>query len=236
MSILSCMVVDANTKHSVLLHDFIAKTPRLNFAGRSESAQELYQQALLHKIDVIFWDFRLMDKRIICALKEAGHYPIIICLSTKEEQEENEQDIDILSFLCKPISFERFQTVMTRIKNHLSAPLAIQQSKNRRFIFIKSEYRILRVRYEDIIFCEGLKDYTQIYLKGKAEPILTLNNLKTFTGRLPSNEFIRVHRSFIISLNHIDSIVRNEIFIGKIAIPIGDSYKENFYQVIDWNS
>jgi DNA-binding LytR/AlgR family response regulator len=81
-----------------------------------------------------------------------------------------------------------------------------------------------------------MKDYTQVYLKGKVDPILTLNNLKSFFNKLPGDEFIRVHRSYIVSLVHIDSIARNEIYIGKKIIPIGDSFKDNFYQIIEWNS
>jgi two-component system LytT family response regulator len=81
-----------------------------------------------------------------------------------------------------------------------------------------------------------MKDYTQIYIRGRLEPILTLNNLKSFSFKLPSEEFIRVHRSYIVSLAHIDSIARNEIYIGKKIIPIGDSFKGDFYQIIEWNS
>ncbi len=108
--------------------------------------------------------------------------------------------------------------------------------KSRKFVFVKSEYRILKVRFEDILFCEGLKDYTQVYVKGKSDPILTLSNLKSFFSKLPDDEFIRVHRSFIVSIGHIDSIARNEIYIGKKIIPIGDSFKNDFYQMIESNS
>jgi DNA-binding LytR/AlgR family response regulator len=108
--------------------------------------------------------------------------------------------------------------------------------KSKRFVFIKSEYKIIKVKFEDIIFCEGLKDYTQIYLKGKSDPILTLHNLKSFLSKLPGDEFIRVHRSYIISLNHIDTITRNEIYIGKKIIPVGNSFKSEFYKVIECNS
>ena len=117
-------------------------------------------------------------------------------------------------------------------KNHRGSIPA----KARKILFIKSEYRIIRVRFEDILFCEGLKDYTQVYIKGKIEPILTLNNLKTFHSKLPPEEFIRVHRSYIVSMSHIDSIARNEIFMGKKIIPIGDSFKNDFFGIIEMNS
>ncbi len=81
-----------------------------------------------------------------------------------------------------------------------------------------------------------MKDYTQVYIKGKSDPLLTLSNLKSFFSKLPSDEFMRVHRSYIVSISHIDSIVRNEIYIGKKIIPIGDSFKNDFYLMIEFNS
>jgi len=111
-----------------------------------------------------------------------------------------------------------------------------QHSKNGKFVFVKSEYKIIKVKFEDILFCEGLKDYTQIYIKGKTDPILTLNNLKSFLSRLPTEEFMRVHRSYIVSISHIDSIARNEIYIGKKIIPIGETFKDDFYEMVESNS
>jgi DNA-binding LytR/AlgR family response regulator len=237
MGMLNCIVVEnSNNKQSQVLRDYVTKVPKLNYAGRCEAAVDVYEQSRLHKIDVIFWDIRLMDSRTIRLLREAGHYPIIICVASRQEQDKKEPDQDVFSYLTRPVSFDRFQFTINKIREHLSAPAHPHYLKSKRFVFIKSEYKIIKVRFEDILFCEGMKDYTQVYLKGKADPILTLNNLKSFSGKLPTDEFVRVHRSYIVSLSHIDSISRNEIYVGKKIIPIGDSFKDNFYQIIDWNS
>ncbi|HZE84633.1 MAG TPA: LytTR family DNA-binding domain-containing protein [Puia sp.] len=236
MGVLNCIVVEDNNKQSALLRDYIAKTPKLNFTGKCESASEVLQQVAQSKADIIFWDIRLLDNRILLRLKESGYYPIVICIAGKAEQEKKETEMDIFSYLNRPLSFERFHNIMNKIKDYLSTTIYIQHARNNRFVFIKSEYKIIKVRFEDILFCEGMKDYTQVYLKGKTDPILTLNNLKSFSFKLPPDEFIRVHRSYIVSLSHIDSIARNEIYIGKKIIPIGDSFKDDFYQIIEWNS
>jgi two-component system, LytTR family, response regulator len=236
MGVLNCIVVEDNNKQSALLRDYIAKTPKLNFVGKCESASEVLQQVAQSKADIIFWDIRLLDNRILLRLKESGYYPIVICIASKAEQEKKETEMDIFSYLNRPLSFERFHNIMNKIKDYLSTTIYIHHARNNRFVFIKSEYKIIKVRFEDILFCEGMKDYTQVYLKGKTDPILTLNNLKSFSFKLPPDEFIRVHRSYIVSLSHIDSIARNEIYIGKKIIPIGDSFKEDFYQIIEWNS
>src|SRR5580704_15739070 len=235
IGMLNCIVVEDNSKQSALLKDYIAKTPKLSFSGKCESAVDVFQLVAQTRAEIIFWDIRLLDNRVMVRLKEAGYYPIVICIADKQEQEEKVTEMDVFSYLSRPLSFERFLSTMNKIRDYLSTTIYIHH-RNNRFVFIKSEYKIIKVKFEDILFCEGMKDYTQIYIRGKAEPILTLSNLKSFSYKLPSEEFIRVHRSFIVSLTHIDSIARNEIYIGKKIIPIGDSYKDDFYQIIEWNS
>ncbi len=235
MGMLNCIVVEDNSKQSALLKDYIAKTPKLAFSGKCESAAEVYQLVTQHRADLIFWDIRLLDNKVMLRLKEAGYYPIVICIADKQEQDKKETEMDVFSYLNRPLSFERFLSTMNKIRDYLSTTIYIHH-RNNRFVFVKSEYKIIKVKFEDILFCEGMKDYTQIHVRGRAEPILTLNNLKSFSYKLPSEEFIRVHRSFIVSLTHIDSIARNEIYIGKKIIPIGDSFKDDFYQIIEWNS
>ena len=236
MGVLNCIIVEDNNKQSALLKDYIAKTPQLTFSGKCDSALDVFQLVTQSRAEIIFWDIRLLDNRIMLRLKESGYYPIVICIADKQEQEEKETEMDVFSYLNRPLSFERFLSTMNRIRDYLSSTNYIHHTRNHRFVFIKSEYKIIKVRFEDILFCEGMKDYTQVYVRGKADPILTLNNLKSFSYKLPPDEFIRVHRSFIVSLAHIDSIARNEIYIGKKIIPIGDSFKDDFYQIIDWNS
>src|SRR5205809_1149014 len=99
------------------------------------------------------------------------------------------------------------------------------------FVFIKSEYKIVKINFDDILFCKGMKDYIQIYIRGKSKPIVTLQSLNIFATKLPQQTFIRIHRSFIVSLNHIDTISRNEIAIGKEIIPIGSIFKNDFFTI-----
>jgi DNA-binding LytR/AlgR family response regulator len=235
MGALNCIVVEDNNKQSALLKEYIAKVPNLSFSARCESAADVYQLVTQYRADIIFWDIHLLDDRIMLRLKESGYYPIVICIADKQEQDDKVTEMDVFAFLNRPLSFERFLSTMNKIRDYLSTTIYIHH-RNNRFVFVKSEYKIIKVKFEDILFCEGMKDYTQIYTKGRTDPILTLNNLKSFSFKLPSEEFIRVHRSYIVSLAHIDSIARNEIYIGKKIIPIGDSFKDDFYQIVEWNS
>lgn len=110
------------------------------------------------------------------------------------------------------------------------------ENNKRVFLFIKSEYKLIKINLADILFLSGLRDYTQIYLKGKPSPITTLQNLKDFESKLPEDQFIRVHRSYIISIDQVDTISRNEICIGHNTIPIGNAYKPGFDEMIEKNS
>lgn len=110
------------------------------------------------------------------------------------------------------------------------------ENNKRTFLFIKSEYKLIKISLVDILFLSGLRDYTQIYLKGKSSPLTTLQNLKEFESKLPDEDFIRVHRSYIISIAQVDSISRNEISIGHHTIPIGNAYKHGFDEMIEKNS
>jgi len=110
------------------------------------------------------------------------------------------------------------------------------ENSNRLFLFIKSEYKLIKINLGDVLFLSGLRDYTQIYLKGRASPLTTLQNLKEFETKLPEDTFVRVHRSYIVSLAQIDFISRNEINIGQYTIPIGNAYKQAFDDMIEKNS
>ncbi|MDE3235100.1 MAG: LytTR family transcriptional regulator DNA-binding domain-containing protein [Bacteroidota bacterium] len=109
-------------------------------------------------------------------------------------------------------------------------------NNERTFLFIKSDYKLTKINLSEILFLAGMRDYTQVYLKGKASPLTTLQNLKEFEGKLPEKKFIRVHRSYIVAIEQIDTISRSEITIGQFTIPIGNSFKASVDEMIEKNS
>jgi DNA-binding LytR/AlgR family response regulator len=104
------------------------------------------------------------------------------------------------------------------------------------FVFIKSEYKFVKIKFDDILFCKAMKDYIQVYIIGKSKPVITLKSLNSFETKLPQDKFIRVHRSYIVSLLHIDTISKNEISIGKQIVPIGSIFKPDFFTIVELNS
>ena len=104
------------------------------------------------------------------------------------------------------------------------------------FVFIKSEYKFVKIKFDEILFCKGMKDYIQVYIAGRSNPVVTLKSLNAFETKLPKDTFIRVHRSYIVSLLHIDTISKNEISIGKQIVPIGSIFKSDFFTIVELNS
>src|SRR5215471_9626239 len=123
MGVLNCIVVEDNNKQSALLKEYIAKTPRLNFAGRCDNAGEVFQQVAQSRADIIFWDIRLLDNRVMLRLKESGYYPIVICIADKQEQDKKETDMDVFSYLVRPLSYERFLSTINKIQDYLSSTI-----------------------------------------------------------------------------------------------------------------
>src|SRR6185312_8878355 len=111
----------------------------------------------------------------------------------------------------KPVSFEKFFNALSYAKTYLHSTANKSISIPVDYVFIKSEYRFYKVKFSEIIFCESMKDYTQVYVANKNKPIITLQNLKTFVSKLPKEEFVRVHRSYVVSLASIDVISKNEV-------------------------
>jgi len=108
-------------------------------------------------------------------------------------------------------------------------------SVHNNFIFVKSEYKLIKIQLADILYLSGLRDYTQIFMKGKVSPLTTLQNLKDFESRLPANDFIRVHRSYIVAISQVETISRNEITIGNNTLPIGHAYRPMLDEMIGKN-
>jgi DNA-binding LytR/AlgR family response regulator len=147
-------------------------------------------------------------------------------------------NVNALDYLLKPILFERFSTAANkalaqyRTQQQLRGNQpAVSKAPAAGFVFVKSEYRMVKINFQDIEYIEGLKDYLKIY--AGAKPVLTLQSFRALEEKLPGTDFIRVHKSFLVNVHKIDAVQKNRILIGNKEIPIGDVYSEAFYQFID---
>lgn len=234
-----CLIIDDEPLAIELLEDFVSKIPFLKLEKSCSSAFEAMQEIQSKKIDLIFSDIEMPDFTGIEFIKSLEKKPLVIFTTAYSHYAVEGFNLNAVDYLVKPIPFHRFITAVNRAqelfklkseKDIKPSVEQIQESKSN-FIFVKSEYENVKVNLNCIKYVEGLKDYIKIFTD-KPKPILTLSSLKAFEDKLPSN-FVRVHRSFIVSLDYINSVQRNRIVIEKVRIPIGQNYKDEFIKRIE---
>lgn len=232
---LKCFVLTRKPGEWGSLIQYVQDIPSLALAHQGADIKEVLHHPSLTETDLLFCDQEFVEQLSIHSYLHSAKLPALVALLEKEETADPSSTGKIAATIHTPLNREMLvETIKKAISDKQPAPKLARKKDT--YIFINSEYKIIKVRFEDILFCEGMKDYTQIYLNGKPQPLITLQNLKTFSSKLPEDNFVRVHRSYVVSLNHIDTISRNEIAIGKKVIPVGHSYREEFFNIIDFHS
>ncbi|MDP4225805.1 MAG: LytTR family DNA-binding domain-containing protein [Bacteroidota bacterium] len=241
-----CIIVDDEPLALDLMEDFIHKVPFLELVCRCESAVDALEILQNQKIDLIFLDIQMHDITGIQLLKSLKNSPMVILTTAYQQYAIEGYDLNVMDYLLKPIPFDRFfkaatkayqyfnlcNRVKTEEQPQIAPPANTNNEENDDFLFVKSDYKTVKINLKDISYIEGLKDYVKIYTTLKPIPILSLLTLKSLEEKLPAKDFIRVHRSFIVSLNKIESIQKSRIKIGDKLIPISDYYKDNFSKLI----
>ena len=240
MNPLRCIAVDDEPLALGLVAAFVEKTPFLTLTGRFSSAVEALQVIHQEDIDIIFLDIQRPDltgielARVIEKSGTPG--PRIIFTTAFNQYALDGFKVDALDYLLKPFNYEEFLRAATRAKTYVellqkASAANVVETKDE-YLFLKVEYQLVRIAYDDILYTEGLKDYVKVHLKSDSKPILSLTSLKALEEKLPSSKFMRVHRSFIVNLDKIGAITRNTIQIGNTTIPVSDQYKETFSQFL----
>jgi DNA-binding LytR/AlgR family response regulator len=240
--IINCIAVDDEPLALGLVCSFIEQTPFLNLIGRYSSAVEALKAIHAQKVDVIFLDIQMPDLNGIELARvldnSKTNKPRIIFTTAYNQFALEGYRVDALDYLLKPFNYEEFLHAANKALAYIelleksnATPIASAITEERienEYLFLKVEYQLVRIALSDILYIEGLKDYVKVWLKSNEKPILSLTSLKSLEEKLPSKKFMRVHRSFIVSLDKINSITRNAMQIGKINITVGDQYKEAF--------
>ena len=234
-----CLIIDDEPLALELLEDFVSKVPFLELVLSCSSGIEAISIVKKSNIDLIFTDIEMPDFSGIEFVKSLDVKPLFIFTTAYSHYAVEGFNLNAVDYLVKPIPFHRFLTAVNRaheifLLKKEDSKLAIQttpQVESANFIFVKSEYDNIKINFDDIKYIEGLKDYIKIFSTSH-KPILTLSSFKKIEDKLPSNLFIRVHRSYIVSLKHIHSVQRNRILIDQVRIPIGLNYKDEFIKRI----
>ncbi|MBN9298780.1 MAG: response regulator transcription factor [Filimonas sp.] len=237
-----CIVVDDEPWALALLSDYIKKVPFLELVFATENAIEALQRLPQEKVDLVFLDIQMPEITGLQFMKIISGKVRVILTTAYSEYALDGYEHNVIDYLLKPISFDRFYIAASKAKDLLDTPVvqqapvvpqAIVATGNALpdFIFVKTDSRIVKILLSEIRYIEGLKDYIAIHTL--SEKIITLESLKVIEEGLPKPRFLRVHKSYIVSLEHIDSIERSRIFIRDVVIPIGDTYKDQFFGAIE---
>jgi len=232
-----CLAIDDESLALDLLEDNIRKVPFLELAGKCKSAAEAIEILRSEKVDLLFLDIQMPDISGIQLVKSLSQKPLVIFTTAYEKYALQGYELDVLDYLLKPFPFERFLKAVNKAMEYIAfrekENLTGELNRGENFIFVRADYKLVRIDLRDILYIEGLKDYIKIYTGEK--PVITLMGMNEIMEKLPSGNFIRVHRSFIVNLLKIEYIQRNMIIIGNKEIPVSDHYKEKFYKVIKQN-
>lgn len=240
MSKLECIAVDDEPLALGLVCAFIEKTPFLNLAGKFSSAVEALQVIHTQPIDLIFLDIQMPDLtgiELARVIEKGGNRgPRIIFTTAFNQYALDGFRVDAIDYLLKPFNYEEFLRAASKAQAYAEllqkASSAGSTEPKDEYLFLKVEYQLVRIAYDDILYTEGLKDYVKVHLKSDPKPILSLTSLKALEEKLPASKFMRIHRSFIVNLDKISAITRNTIQIGSITIPVSDQYKDSFSQFL----
>lgn len=236
---ISCLIVDDEPLARSLLTDYVKKVPYLNLLDASSSPLTAIEILRSTAVDLLFLDIQMPEITGISLLKALQKKPLVILTTAYSEYALEGYELDVIDYLLKPITFERFLRAVEKVNQRLTTPAPAPIVKNipeataQPFVFVKDGTKLVKVRWEDILYVEGLKDYVTIHTH--TQKIVTLQRLKSLEEQLPSNKFIRIHHSYIVAVDAIDVIHKGEVQIGSITIPVSDTYRKSFKDFTDKN-
>jgi DNA-binding LytR/AlgR family response regulator len=236
-----CLVVDDEPLALHIIQDYISKIPFMELVKATTNPIEALTIVQEGGVDLVYLDVQMPELTGIQFLRIANGKAKVILTTAYPQYALEGYELDVIDYLLKPIAFDRFfksaQKAQSIIQPSAKTPVKEeaapqqQQDFSTDFIFIKTEHKIQKVYLHQILFIEGLKDYISIFTD--AERIITLQNMKKMEDALPERHFVRVHKSYIVALNKIDSIERSRIFINDKVIPVGDTYRDQFFKLIE---
>ncbi|MFI3331217.1 MAG: LytTR family DNA-binding domain-containing protein [Rikenellaceae bacterium] len=228
---LKTIVIDDEPLALGLIESYVSKTPFLEQTASFSSAIEAVHSQELKQADLIFLDIQMPTLNGLEFSKMIDAKTRIIFTTAFHEYALDSYKVNALDYLLKPISYMDFLSSANKALDWFT--LLKNSSEEKNFIYVKSDYKLLRIELDELLYVEGMKDYVKFYVEGTPKPIISLMNLKKAMELLSEEDFIRVSRSFIVRKDKIKVVERARIIIGDQAISIGDAYKEEFKKFID---
>ena len=237
-----CLAIDDEPLALQQLVGYISKVPFLELAAQCQSALEARQFLENDTVDAIFCDINMPDLNGMDFVKSLAVPPLVVFTTAYSEYAVEGFRVNAVDYLLKPFGLQDFQRAANRLKDRLMNTSAADISLTSHpspltsdddTLFLKTDYRIVKVNIPDIRYVEGMSEYLKVWIEGEAKPIITLLSMKKIEERLPAS-FMRIHRSYIINLDKIQEVNKNRVIMdADTYLPIGDLYKDAFQAYLD---
>jgi DNA-binding LytR/AlgR family response regulator len=227
-----CIAIDDEPLALQQIAAYINKVPFLELAAQCQSAMEARQFLSDDRVDAIFCDINMPDLNGMDFVKSLTAPPLVVFTTAYSEYAIEGFKVNAVDYLLKPFGMQEFMRAANRLQERLSIP-ASAPAETDDTLFLKTDYRIVKVNIPDIRYVEAMSEYLKVWIEGEAKPIITLLSMKKMEERLPDN-FMRIHRSYIINLDKIQEVNKNRVIMdADTYLPIGDLYKEAFQAYLD---
>lgn len=238
---INVLIVDDEPLALDILETYIEQTPALRLIARCESAAQAMDVLNNEKIDLMFLDIQMPEMTGIDFLKSLEHPPLVAFCTAYPNFAVEGFELDALDYLLKPVSLERFNKAINKAREELSHKVEIKSeskaTSNPDYIFVKADKKLMKINYDDILYIEGLKDY--VIIRTEQTRVITLQTMKSLEEKMPLDKFIRIHRSFIVSIDKINAIVGNMVEVieknQSKLLPIGKNYRDELSDMINQN-
>ncbi|HKC37105.1 MAG TPA: LytTR family DNA-binding domain-containing protein [Chitinophagaceae bacterium] len=225
---LRCIAVDDEPLALELLEDNISKVPYLQLIAKCSNAMEAMKVLQQEPADLIFLDIQMPGLTGLQFIQSMTEKPMIILITAYEKYALEGFNLEVLDYLVKPVSLDRFVKACNKAKElfELKSKPKNKEIANPDYFFVNVDYSLLKINFNDIKYIEGLKDYIKIHLKSSPRAVITRMAMKVIEEELPVTKFLRIHKSYIVSLEYITAIRKNSVFIDEIELPVGENFRE----------
>lgn len=219
-----CLIVDDEPLAREILGQYVSQSDELQLVGTCKNANEVVELLQKESVDVLFLDIQMPGISGMALMKSLENPPLVVFTTAYDQYAVEGYEVSAVDYLLKPISPDRFKKAVEKVKDMIRYKKS--SSNDLDYMFIRADYQDIKVMFDDILYVEGLKDYVKVVTKEKR--IITLTNIKGMLEKLPQDRFIRVHKSYIVAKDKVQTVKGTILTIDDKEIPIGLTFKDNF--------
>jgi two-component system LytT family response regulator len=234
---LNCIAVDDEPLALSLLVDYIGKVPYLRLEATCGDGFEAVKVLREKEIDLMFVDIQMPGLTGLQLIQSLARRPMVIIITAYKKFAPEGFDLDVVDYLIKPVGLDRFMKACNKaqelhdLRTSVTTGPGTTTPKTAEFFFVNVDYSLVKVLFADVIWIEGSGDYVKIHLKSSPKPLLVRTSAKTLESELPADRFLRIHKSYIVAVASITAIRKNNLFIGELELPVGETYRDALRQL-----